>query len=652
LSGGVHRSFARPHARRLPAPHSMCGIAAFLTRHALPDATGIALAMACAQAHRGPDAQGAETVSDGVTLAHARLSIVDLSANGNQPLRSEDGGVAVVCNGEIYNHAELRAGLEARGHRFRSHSDSEVLVHLWEERGAALLHDLRGMFAFVLADTRSGDVLVARDRLGKKPVVYAETADGVAIASEQPALSSIPGVDWAIDPEALALYLLRNLRHVPDPWTLHRGVRRLEPGHAMLVRAGRIVRRWRYWHPEFSPRPMDEVELLARFDEAVALRMVADVEVAALLSGGVDSTAIIDSMQRQGAASIRTYALGRDADDEELARARAMAARYGTRHTEVFFDPDRHHEFLVELIRRHGEPIMLLPLGHAYDLFRHVRDDGIRVVMTGHGADEVFFGYNGHRRSATLSSILAAFPAFLRPAARAVARLGAPGSELREAMLVAGADIGHRKAALYADEVNSLLRTLFLDGHAPAALESTIDRWFGTWFGDSPAPAAFVDEAAVIGLMHENAHSVTIAGDLPAMAASIEVRCPFLDSPLVEAGLRVPYREKVGDRLVARENKRLLKRALESRLPRDVLYAPKRGFGYHIQEADLLRGAWRARVSEAFSGNAPLGGHIDRARARAMWERFLSGGSASAQLIAKLYAIAVFEAEAGGATLA
>ena len=618
----------------------MCGIGAVIgfdsDGH---DPVALAQGLVACLRHRGPDAARVRMAAPGVALAHARLSIIDLSETGTQPLGNEDGTVWVVCNGEIYNHQVLREELIARGHRFTSRSDSEVLVHLWEEHGRTLLDRISGMFAFVLVDSRTGDVFVARDRLGKKPVVYAETSHGVIIASEIPALRGIPGVDWSIDPEGVALYLLRNLRHVPDPWTMYRGVRRLAPGHAMLIRGGRIVERWRYWHPVFEPRAMTAKELLAQFDEAVRVRMVADVEVGALLSGGVDSTAIIDSMRRQGAKEIRTYALGRDADDEELVRARRVAAQFGTRHTEVWFDADRHHDHLELMLRRHGEPIMLLPLGHAYELFTRVRDDGLRVVMTGHGADEVFYGYDGHRRTATLSNLLRFMPALAKPLAATAAALFRRGTAAREALLVAGAVDGHRKARLYADELAGLLETVLSGERAAPARTLDFDGWFGTWFSDGNAPEAYVDEAAILGLFHENAHSITIAGDLPAMAASVEVRCPFLDAGLVERGLQVPYVDKVGRGFRPTQAKLILKQALAGRLPHDVLYAPKRGFGYHIQERDLLLGAWRSRVESVFTRPRSLDSLIDMEHVRRLWSQLQHGSGGSAQLVAKLYAL-------------
>lgn len=618
----------------------MCGIGAIIGFDGPgDDAAALARGLISCLAHRGPDASAVRQAAPGVVLAHARLSIIDLSAAGTQPLGNEDGTVWVVCNGEIYNHEALRDTLRGQGHRFSSRSDSEVLVHLWEEHGRRLLDHIEGMFAFVLVDSRSGEILIARDRVGKKPVVYAVADHGIAIASEIPALRGVPGIDWSIDPEAVALYLLRNLRHIPDPWTLYRGVRRLPPGHAMLLRHGHIVEMWRYWHPVFAPQAMSAEELLERFDNAVRVRMVADVEVGALLSGGVDSSAIVDSMRRQGAHAVRTYALGRDADDEELVRARRMAERFGTRHTEVWFDAERHHDHLELMLRRYGEPIMLLPLGHAFELFARVRDDGLRVVMTGHGADEVFYGYDGHRRTAALSNVLRLMPGLARPLASAAAGLFTEGSGAREGLLVAGARDGHRKSRLYEDERASLLPTLLLGPTLTAALNVDIDGWFQTWFSNGNAPHPYVDEAAILGLMHENAHSVTIAGDLPAMAASVEVRCPFLDADLVERGLRVPYVRKVGTGLRPTQAKLILKEALATRLPREVLYAQKRGFGYHIQERDVLLGPWRNRVEVVFNRPRSLDALIDMSAVRTLWTNLQHGRRTSAQLVAKLYAL-------------
>lgn len=620
----------------------MCGLVALSLAWPLANGDAIVRRMLARQHHRGPDHQGAEAFLGGQAwLGHNRLSINDLSPAGHQPLVSEDGAVHAIVNGEIYNYPDLRRELEARGHRFRSRSDSEVVVHLYEEMGADLVNRLHGMFAFVLLDTRTGELLCGRDRLGKKPLVYAEGAFGVAIASEIPAVREVPGVDTTVDRTALGLYLLRNFRHVPDPYSIHRGIRRLPPGHCMVVRDGKVQRLWRYWEPGFDVRPVTVDEVRDTFDQAVSRRMMADVEIAAMLSGGVDSTAIVHAMKAEGADRVATYALGHGPDDSELIRARRAAEMLGCRHQEFYFDPDRHHGMMRELWRIHGEPIALLPLVYAYDLCQRIRDDGRKVVMTGHGADELFYGYTGFVRMTQLSRVLSAFPGFLtRPAGVAAALCLPAGNGLREAALVAAAKPGRRKAALYRDEASRLWPELLTVMGADGGTASAVDALFDTWMTDTP-PRDYVDEAAVIGLMHENAHSVTIAGDLPAMAASVEVRCPFLDQDLVQLAWRTHYTLKVGGGRDATRLKLILKQALEDRLPHDLLYAPKQGFGYNIQEADVLSGPWKTRVDSALDEMGDLGGALAGdgvARLRADFAA--SPTPRRAMLMAKLYSLA------------
>jgi asparagine synthase (glutamine-hydrolysing) len=617
----------------------MCGIAALNLVQGDIALEPLMRRMVARLRHRGPDFEDMRAFeAAGVALGHTRLSIVDLSAAGNQPLANEDETLWLVCNGEIYNHKELRAGLEAKGHRFRSTSDNEVILHLYEDEGVELVQRLRGMFAFVLYDRDRDMLFCARDRLGKKPLVYATGPAGVAVASEIPPLLDFPGTDTSIDPGALGLYLLRNLRHVPDPWTLYRGLRRLSPGHAMEVRGGAVSRIWRYWRPSFEPRETNVNDVREALDEAVDLRRLADVEVAALLSGGVDSSAVVQAMVAQGSTGVRSYALGRDENDEELARARRMADELGTRHRAFHFEPERHHDHLEHLLARHGEPIMLLPLLHTYELCRQVRDDGVKVVMAGHGADEVFYGYPVHSQLALLTTLLRLVPAATRPLLEPLARALPAGSRLREALLVAAHPPGRRKKALYRDAGASLWGGLLHLEDVAETLETAVAEWLGVWLEDAPPPD-YIDESSVLGLMHENTHSVTIAGDLPAMAASVEVRCPFLDHELVELGWHIPWRQKVPSLRDARRNKWILKQALAGRLPDDVLYAPKRGFGYYIQEKDVLRGPWKTRVDAAFAELDDADGLLDRSAVDRLKAGFDNRRGVPAMLIAKLYAL-------------
>lgn len=589
--------------------------------------------------HRGPDGQGIFVADNGSCgLAHARLAIVDLSQRGAQPISSANGKLVLVCNGEIYNYPTLRAALEQQGRRFQSDCDSEIILHLYELYGEDCVERLEGMFAFALYDAEKDILFCARDPMGKKPFVYAAIESGIAFASDIPALMILPGVNTSIDPEATALYLLRNLRHIPDPWTFYKGIRKLPPGHAVTIRAGRIERCWRYWRPSLGQKSVSPQELIDQLDHAVSRRRMADVEIGALLSGGVDSTAIVDSLIRQGATNIRTYAFGRDKDDEELVRARRAADMLGTRHREFYFDAERQHDYFDAILSHHGEPIMALPLTHAYALFEAVHEDGIKVVVAGHGADEIFFGYPGFNRMGLLTRFMGAMPGhILRPFARALSRSPFTGP-IHEAFLVMSEKAGRRKEALYRDEASAIWPRLFAADTIDDLPVDLVSSWVSPWFSDNP-PDTYIDEAAFLGLMQENSHAVTISGDLPAMANSVEVRCPFLDREVVEMALRIPFREKISGLRDHGHNKKVLKRALASRLPDDLLYAPKRGFGYYVQEDDVLRGPWKERVDAAFSTFDDLGGILNTPAIQTLKSDFDEGHDVDACLIAKLYAI-------------
>lgn len=618
----------------------MCGLTA-LSYHTPPGNAEVVLqAMSKRIEHRGPDDQGCMVLENGSAgVAHRRLSIIDLSPHGRQPLVNEDRTLALVCNGEIYNYQELRRGLEAKGHRFTSHSDSEVILHLYEDIGADVVLKLKGMFAFVILDLTSGDLFCARDPLGKKPLFYGTTAQGVAVASEIPALFEVPGLDLSIDPEAVGLFLLRNMRHIPDPKTLYKAIQSLPPGHTLRIEHGQVGAAQRYWQPSLKPQTTTPGDILEAFDIAVTRRRVADVEIGVLLSGGVDSTAIVDSLNRQGAKDIRSYAFGLDENDDELVRARRASKMLGTRHTEIHFNAERQHELFDDLLTHHGQPIMALPLTHAMMLFEAIQADGLKVVMAGHGADEVFYGYDGAQNLANFSRLDDALPgSFIRPLAKAFSGLFKAG-RLGEALRLLANKPRHRKTSLYQHEASTLWPQLF---QSPPAL-GAIAAWSQPWFQNMPR-MSYIDEAAFLGLMQENAHAITISGDLPAMAHGIEVRCPFMDVDLIELALTTPYADKVKRSHNLSGGKMILKRALKDRLPDDILYAPKRGFGYFVQEESVLRGPWKTRLDDAFSAPDDLGGLFDVSALRTVKSRFdQKDPRVPAILMAKLYALQRFQ---------
>lgn len=579
------------------------------------------------QRHRGPDGEGVWLSTDRrIGLCHNRLAILDLSPAGAQPMVSGDGQLAIVFNGEIYNWKELRSRFERSGWRFSSGTDTEVLLAAYEEWGESMLEHLRGMFAFALYDVRRNTLLCARDRVGKKPFVYAETSDAFIFGSEIPAVRQVPGVDTRYDRDAIAAMLLHNLRHIPDPHTAYCGIRRLRPGHAMLVRDGRIERIWRYWSPSPAQGDISAGRLRELVEEAVELRMHADVPVGALLSGGIDSSAIVAIMQRTSSEPVRTYSLGRDAADEDVRRARVIAQTLGTRHREFYFDPEEQWDIFRHLIALYGEPIMLLPLVHTFVLCRAVHEDGLKVVLNGNGADELFYGYTGHVRTLKVSRWLDRL-APLRP-------FMAPLKLTRVAWLSARS--GARKAAWYRSFAQSEWAQ-YLSDDARSTVANVASDELEYWGELCPSPH-FIDESNFVGLMVENAHSVTIAGDLPAMATSVETRSPFLDQEIVSFALATPAKKKIPNPANADWLKAILREAVRDLIPDTLLRAPKRGFGMGIQEADVLRGPWRGKAEELFQSAADTDGLFDRERLLTQWRGFLAG-AVPAYRIAKMLAI-------------
>jgi asparagine synthase (glutamine-hydrolysing) len=582
--------------------------------------------MLAIQAHRGPDAEGLWVSPEGqVGLCHRRLAILDLSPTGQQPMFSTDGRYVIVFNGEIYNYRELANKLACAPVR----NDTQVLLEAYRHWGEDMLLHLRGMFAFVIYDVQAGTLFAARDRVGKKPLVYAQTSAGFVFGSEIPAVRQVPGVDTHYDHAALAALLLHNLRHIPDPYTAYRGISRLPAGHALRVREGKIEKIWRYWIPQAASGSTTPSRLRVILEEAVDLRMQADVPVGALLSGGVDSSAIVALMRRRSSQAIHTYALGMDGQDEDLVRARCMAQALGTCHREFHFDPQEQWQIFKHLMAVYGEPIMLLPLVHTYALCRAIREDGIRVVLTGHGADELFYGYTGHIRTLQISRWLDRL-AWARP-------LLAPLKKTSLACLAVSP--GLRKAATYRAWASKAWAGC-LSKEAQIDLPNRAAEAMETWGPLCPS-SHFIDESNFVGLMVENTHSVTTAGDLPAMAASLEMRAPFLDQEMISFALATPAAQKIPQPHNPAWLKAILREAVRDLVPDALLRAPKRGFGSGIQEADVLRGPWREQATALLDNPSSVSGLFDVQAIRAKWRGFLAG-RVPAQDVAKLLAIQVW----------
>jgi asparagine synthase (glutamine-hydrolysing) len=566
----------------------MCGIAGALACPGAVPPPALVPRMLVAQLHRGPDGGG--LLADGaVVLGHRRLSIVDLSDAGRQPMTNEDGSVAAVVNGEIYNHAALRRELQAKGHIFRSHSDSEVVVHLYEEMGARTPERLRGMFAFAIWDRRRNKLLVARDRFGEKPLYYARTADLFLFASEIGALLADERVGRQVDLAALDAYLA--LQYVPHPHTIFSDIKKLPPGHLLEVDGGTAVaapgaeaRARPYYDLEESaralPAPATRAEALTAIrtavEEAVDSRLMADVPLGAFLSGGVDSSIVVACMARRSGRPVKTFSVGfSDAGSSELPFARQVAERYHTDHHELMVEPDMS-ALLPSVMRHHGEPFgdtSAIPTRYLCQMTR--RD--VVVALSGDGGDEVFGGYRRYVW-AHVADLLRRLPRPVLAGITGVLR-AAPGGRLRWLRRYAGAVeagetkgylefIGHfpadERLALYTPELSRRFSN-----------DQTAER-FAALLAGLPAatgPSA-VDRLTAIDIQTYLPDDILTKVDVASMTHGLEARAPLVDHLVVELGRRLPPAAKLRDL----RGKALFKEAFADLLPPTIVDRAKRGF--------------------------------------------------------------------------
>lgn len=612
----------------------MCGIGGYqLKQSATFNADAVLATIEEMQRHRGPDGRGRWISKDGITaLCHTRLAIVDLTDKGAQPMSSVDGCLTITYNGEIYNWRELRNQLEKRGVKFYTNSDTEIILAGYQEWGYDVLQRIRGMYAFALWVKQDRTLFCARDRVGKKPFVYSQSSKGFFFASEIPPLKRMAhtvGIDISHDETGLANMLLHNLRHIPEPCTAYKGIRKLRPGHALIVKNGVVERVWRHWVPQ-PVKVNKPKELRSILEEAVAIRTIADVPVGALLSGGIDSTAIVHLMQQHNNQPVRTYAFGVDKNDEDLRRARLIATKLGTKHKEFYFDPGRQYEILKKILVTYGEPIMLLPLIHAYELSEAIRDEGIKVVLNGNGADELFYGYTGHLKTAQVTRLINMLGWL---------RYFLPRTE-HPKLSVLLAPPGKRKAVFYRRKAQEYWPTIFQNDFL-SILENVVSREMDEW-GMLFPHEDFIDESNYLSLIIENTHSLTISSDLPAMMASVEMRAPFLDQYVISAAMGIHFSKKIKGPRDGSQLKNILRKAVSDLVPAEIMQASKRGFGMGVQERDVLRGPWEKYADNIFT-NYPLPNLFDANKIRKMWIDAKQKGEAKWDLLAKLFAIGMWE---------
>ena len=571
----------------------MCGIAGYFNHlSGRPAEQGLVESMTHALRHRGPDDHGF-LVEGPLALGMRRLSIIDL-AGGHQPIGNEDGSVQIVFNGEIYNHRELRLGLEARGHRFSTRSDTEVIVHLYEEHGLDALDHLNGMFGLALWDARARRLVLARDRIGVKPLYWAATADGLVFASELKAVLLHPGVARRLDPAALRQYLA--WEYIPSPRTPFLGVHKLPPATRLVVE-GKSVRTEVWWRlrRQDPVRSVDEAEagLRAHLDRSVRLQMEADVPVGAFLSGGLDSSALVATLCAVRGGPVHTFSIGfGEADFDETPHARRVAEALGTVHREEILHPDCRH-LLEEVSGFLDEPFADNSILPTYLVSRVARRD-VKVALSGDGGDELFAGYD-HYKAARLLAIYGRIPTPFRRATlgllgggveRRPTKRGGVRRRLRrleEALAAPGylaqARFRVRSAAAVRDG-------LLVEETAPAPADAWAEP-FAAIVRDSPWPAESLEHQQHLDMQTFLADDILFKTDRASMATSLEARVPYLDHELVEFAFRIPPAMK----LRGFTGKWILRRAFKGRIPPAILRRRKSGFSVPV--AAWLRGDLR-----------------------------------------------------------
>ncbi len=622
----------------------MCGICGVFHRDGKPVDPEVLIRMNDTLYHRGPDEEGYFLNGDGhaqgreglqgagrtekrgnLGLGHRRLSIIDLTS-GQQPLSNEDGTVWVVLNGEIYNFQELRKDLAHRGHRFRTRSDTEVIVHAYEEWGERAVERFRGMFALALWDGNRRRLVLARDRVGKKPLYYWESGDTLVFGSEIKAILAYPGVPREADLTAISDYL--SLIYVPSPKTAFKGIRKLPPAcRAVAGAQGTAVRP--YWDLSFHPchdkseERMRE-ELVEILEEAIRIRMISEVPLGSFLSGGVDSSAVVALMSRASGAPVKTSSISFSVDAyNEIAYARQVAGLFHTDHHEFHVTPEAV-PVIEKLAWHYDEPFADSSAVPTYYVSRTARDH-VTVALSGDGGDESFAGYRRYAFDLRENAVRDLVPAlFRRPVFGGLGRLYPKADYLPQ--LFRGkafiSNVARDPVAAYFHSVSAVDddgKNRLLNGDARKALGGyrTSDL-FREIYERAPA-RDHLSRIQYLDIKTYLCEDILTKVDRASMAVSLEVRCPLLDHVFMEYAARVP----AGLKLNGGEGKHIFKKALEPHLPGEILYRRKRGFAVPILE--WLRGELKEFGRELVLDGPASRLYLERDRLGTLWKEHQKG---------------------------
>lgn len=602
----------------------MCGIAGILSKSQISEGDKKLLKeMGDLMTHRGPDGEGFYFDST-IGLVHRRLSIIDLEG-GKQPLCNEDGTVWVTFNGEIYNYVELRDQLIQKGHKFVTSSDTEVIVHLYEEKGDDFVNDLRGMFAIGLWDARNKRLLLVRDRLGKKPLFYATLKDRVVFASELKALLPVPGLSRDIEPEALVDYF--SLLYVPAPKSIYRQVRKVRPAH-LVVFDSQGMRERSYWDIEFGEsehRSESEwcEELLHVYQEAIRIRLRSDVPLGAFLSGGVDSSSVVALMSRMNGRKVNTCSVGFDEKEfDESAEAAAFAKRFNTDHYEERVRPSAL-SVLDRLAWHYDEPFADSSAVPTYYVSQAARRH-VTVALSGDGGDENFAGYRRYHHDVVENRCRAYIPDSIRAPVFGILGRLYPKLDWAPQMFRAQATFRAMSRSPVEGYFFSIsaIKPEMLANLFTKDFQRTVERYspvsmFEEIYNRHPR-ADHLSRLQYLDIKTYLVDDILVKVDRASMAVSLEVRCPILDHKFMELAARIPSSLKLKEG----QGKFIFKKALAGVLPAEVLTRRKQGFAVPL--AAWFRGELKEMSGDLLLASDPLG-ILRSDTVAAIWKQHQSG---------------------------
>lgn len=593
--------------------------------------------------HRGPDDEGI-FIDGAVGLGHRRLSIVDVAA-GHQPMTNEDGSLHITFNGEIYNHADFRLELEARGHVYQTHCDTETILHLYEEHGEHCVDYLRGMFAFAIWDRRRKELFVARDRLGVKPLYYVHTDDGsLFFGSEIKTLLEAGAIKPEINCPALPDYLANHATSGEE--TLFRGVKRLLPGHVMVWCDGKLQIS-RYWDVSFARQPdegRNDKDYIAEWSElfntSVRLRLMADVPLGMFLSGGIDSSAIAAVMSRMVNEPIKTFAVAfKEREANELEYARLVSRAFKTNHREIVVKPEEFFAALPKLVWHEDEPLAH-PSSVALYFVSLLASQHVKVVLTGEGSDELLAGYARYRKTILNLALGARYHRLAPSSVRNLLRKQIevmPGAKLRQKLLRTFLAVAPDIESIYFDNFAVFPRAMQPELLAPEMKErvGSIDPYAGLREVLEQTDATSFLDRLLYADIKTYLHELLMKQDQMSMATSVESRVPFLDHKLVEFTSGLPERLK----LRGWTTKYVLRQSMKGILPETILSRPKMGFPVPI--GAWFRGAYASVIDDyVLSERALSRGIFSPDFVRSLVRRHQTGGENHSE---RLWALVNFE---------